>query len=131
MRVVLDRFRLVSGFRLLSALCLVLLAGTIFWQPITRIVRPQVVPSLQHLQVPELLRPKSQGFMVRVVSEPASAEVSIDGATRGSTPLFANVICKQDQEIRITVEKRGFPTWHRAVRCRVGGELTVQAQLGG
>ncbi len=131
MRVVLDRFRLVSGLRLLSALCLFLLAGTVFWQPITRVLRPQVAPTLQHLPVPELLRPRARGFLVRVVSEPASAAVSIDGAARGSTPLFANVTCKEDQEIRITVEKRGFPAWQRAVRCRVGGELTVQAKLGG
>ena len=93
MRNGFDRFRLASGLRLLSALSLLLLAVAIFWQPFTRIAHPRAMPVLQHLPVPEILRPKSKGFMVRVVSEPLAAKVSIDGAARGSTPLFANVTC--------------------------------------
>ncbi len=126
-----DRFRLASGLRLVSALCLLLLAVTVFWQPLRRVVQPWVAPVLQHMPVPEILRPGARGFTVRIVSEPLGAEVSIDGAARGSTPLFANVTCKQDQEIRITVEKPGLPAWRRTVRCRVGGELNVRARLGG
>ncbi len=126
-----DRFRLASGLRLLSALCLVLLAVAVFRQPITHILRPRVAPLLQHLPVPEILRPRARGFMVRVVSEPAAATVSIDGVARGTTPMFTNVICEQDQEVWIAVEKRGFPAWRRTVRCRVGGNLTVRARLAG
>ncbi len=125
-----DRYRLASSLRQLSALCLLLLVATVFWQPLRRAVRPRLAPVLQHLPVPEILRPRDRGFMVRVVSEPLGARVSIDAAERGSTPLFANVTCKQDEEIRITVEKPGFPVWRRTVRCRVGGELTVRAKLG-
>lgn len=131
MRSGFDRFRLASGLRLLSALSFLLLAVAIFWQPFSRIASPQVMPVLQHLPVPEALRPKSKGFMVRVVSEPLAATVAIDGAARGSTPLFANVTCAQDQDVQITVEKKGFPPWRRTVRCRLGGELTVRAKLGG
>ncbi len=127
----LDRFRLASLLRLLSALCLLLLVTTVFWQPLQRFVRPRVAPALQHIPLPEILRRSSRGFMVRVVSEPFGATVSIDGARRGSTPLFANVSCKQDQEVKITVEKPGFPAWRRTVSCRVGDELTVRANLGG
>ncbi len=126
----LDRFTLASGLRLLSAFCLLLLAASIFWQPLARAVRPRVAPALQHMPVPEILRRSPRGFMVRVVSDPTSARVVIEGADRGSTPLFANVTCAQDQEVRITVEKPGFPAWRRTVRCRVGGELTVNARLG-
>lgn len=126
----MDRFRLASALRLLSALCLLLLAIVVFWQPLRRAVRPRVAPVLQHVPVPEVLRPSARGFMVRVVSDPTSARVSIDGAARGSTPLFANVPCEQDQEVRITIEKPGYPAWRRTVRCRVGGELTVNARLG-
>ncbi len=128
-RIAIDRFRLASGLRLLSALCLLLLAFAVFWEPLNRIVRPRVAPALQHLPVPEVLRPRSRGFTVRVVSNPSAARVSIDGAVRGSTPLFANVVCKQDQEVRIAVEKPGYPAWRRVVRCRVGGNLTVNARL--
>ncbi len=131
MRLPLDRFRLASGLRLLSALSLVLLALAVFWQPLRHVVRPRVAPMLQHLPLPEIFRPSPSGFLVRVVSEPLGATVSIDGTERGSTPLFANVTCQQDQEIRITVEKPGFPAWRRTVRCRVGKELTVRARLGG
>ncbi len=126
-----DRFRLASSLRLLSALCLLLLAATVFWHPLRAVFRPRVAPMLQHLPVPELLRPRAKGFTVQVVSSPSAARVSIDGAARGSTPLFANVTCEQDQEVRITVEKQGFPAWRRTVRCRLGGELTVNARLGG
>ncbi len=131
MRMLLDRFRLVSGLRLLSALSLVLLALAVFWQPLLRVVQPRVAPVLQHVPMPEILRPSAKGFIVRVVSEPLGATVSIDGTERGSTPLFGNVTCEQDQEIVIVVEKRGLPAWRRTVRCRVGGELTVRAKLGG
>ncbi len=129
-RVVVDRLRLSGGLRLLSALSLLLLAGAVFWQPLTRIARPWAAPVLQRLPMPEVLRPKARGFMIRVVSQPSTAEVSIDGAARGSTPLFANVACKQDQEVTITVAKPGFSAWRSTVRCRVGCELTVRARLG-
>ncbi len=127
----LDRFRVASGLRLLSALSLLLLALAAFWQPLRYVIRPHLAPALQHVPMPEILRPSSRGFMVRVVSEPLGATVSIDGAERGTTPLFANVTCEQDQEIRITVENPGLPAWRRTVRCRVGKELTVRARLGG
>ena len=126
----MDRFRLASTLRLLSALCLLLLSAAVFWQPLRRAVRPRVAPVLQHVPIPEILRPSARGFMVRVVSEPSGATASIDGAARGSTPLFANVVCEQDQEVRITVVKQGLPAWRQTVRCRVGGEPTVRARLG-
>ncbi len=130
-RAAMDRFWLASGLRLLSALCLLFLALAVFWQPLRRVARPHVAPVLQRVPVPEMLRPQASGFTVRVVSSPSAATVAIDGAERGSTPLFANVKCKEGQEVTIAVEKRGFPAWRRTVRCRVGGELTVQASLGG
>ena len=126
----LDRFWLASCLRLLSALCLLLLAFAVFWQPLRHIVRPRIAPALQHMPLPEILRPTASGFMVRVASSPSGATVSIDGAERGATPLFANVSCEQDQEVAIAVEKSGFPTWRRTVRCLAGGELTIQAELG-
>ncbi len=125
----LDRFRLASSLRLLSASCLLLLAFAIFAQPLRRAVWPHAAPVLQHVPWVEKLRPPSRGFMVRVASRPSGAAVSIDGTARGSTPLFANVVCEQDQEVRIAIEKSGFPAWRRTIRCRVGGELTVQADL--
>ena len=63
-----DRFWLASCLRLLSALCLLALAFAVFWQPLRHVVRPRVVPVLQHMPVPEVLRPRARGFMVRVVS---------------------------------------------------------------
>ena len=127
----LDRFWLASSLRLVSAVCWLGLALAVFWQPIRHVIAPQVTPRLQHLPVPEILRPTSKGFMVRVVSKPSAATISIDGDHRGTTPLFANVTCKQDQEVTLTVAKSGYPEWRRTVRCQVGGELTVQADLGG
>ncbi len=127
----LDRFRLASGLRLLSALCLVLLAFAVFRQPLRRMISPRVAPALRQVPLPEIFHPAPSGFMVRVASSPSAARVSIDGAERGTTPLFANVVCREGQEIAITIEKEGYAGWQRKVRCRVGGELTVQAKLGG
>ncbi len=125
-----DRFRLASGLRLLSGLCLLLLALAVFQQPLRRVFSPRLAPVLRQVPVPEVLRPSPSGFMVRVMSNPSTATVSIDGADRGTTPLFANVTCTEGQEIRITVHKQGFPAWSRTVACRLGGELTVRANLG-
>lgn len=125
-----DRFRIASILRLVSALCLVLLAVTVVWQPLSRIVRPRIAPALQHMPLPELLRSSPDGFMVRIVSDPLGATVSIDGNPRGSTPLFANVACEPGEKIDIKVEKQGFPAYRRTVPCRLGEELTLQAKLG-
>ncbi len=131
MRGRFDRFWLASILRLLSALFLVLLAVTVFWQPLQRVVNPTGAPALRQLPLPKLLGPKpAKGFMVRVVSSPSGATVSIDGADRGSTPLFANVACEDGQDVLIAVAQRGFPAWSRTVSCQVGDELTVQANLG-
>ena len=128
-RVQVDRFWLASCLRLASALCLLLLAFAVFWQPLRRAVQPRLTSALQHVPLPEILRPRARGFMVRVVSAPSGATVSIDGAARGSTPLFANVVCEQDEKIEIEIAKPGLPAWRRTVQCRVGGELTVRAEL--
>ncbi len=126
-----DRYWLARALRLLSGLSLLILALAVFQQPLRRVVRPRVAPALSRIPLPEALRPESSGFMVRVVSSPSAATVLIDGAVRGATPLFANIVCKEGQEIAIAVEKEGHAGWRRKVRCRVGGELTVQAKLGG
>ncbi len=131
-RLRLERWRLAGCLRALSALALVVLAAAVFWQPLERVLGPRVAPVVDRVPLPEILRPRpARGFLVRVVSEPGGAEVSIDGEPRGRTPLFANVHCEADQEVPIIVEKPGHPPWRRTVPCRVGGELTVRARLGG
>ena len=125
-----DRYQIASGLRLLSALALLCLAVAVFWQPLQRVLAPGAAPELRQLPLPKLFGPKpDKGFMVRVVSRPSGATVSIDGAERGSTPLFGNVVCQEGQQVHVAVAKQGFPVWSRTVPCRVGGELTIQANL--
>ena len=115
---------------MLCALFLVVLALAVFWRPLTLVLGPKVPSVVHQLGLPRLLQRSAKGFMVRVVSEPLGARVSIDGADRGTTPLFGNVACEEGQEITIAVDKPGHPRWLRTVTCRVGGELTVRARLG-
>ncbi|MEM7356349.1 MAG: PEGA domain-containing protein [Acidobacteriota bacterium] len=122
--------RLARCLRVLSALCLVVLALAVFRRPLDRVLGPKLPTAIRQLDLPQTMRPSAKGFMVRVVSEPGGAQVAIDGAVRGSTPLFANVPCTDGQTIEVVVEKQGHPAWRRSVPCRVGGELTVQARLG-
>ena len=126
-----DRYLLAGCLRLLSGLSLVVLALALFWQPLRAVIGPKVVPVIEKVPLPEILRPRAKGFMIRVVSEPSGGTVRIDGAERGRAPLFGNVACGEGQEVVIEVEKAGYPPWRRTVPCRVGGELTVRARLGG
>ena len=122
--------RLAGGLRVLSALCLVVLALAVFRRPLDLVLGPRLPASVRQLELPRIVKPSARGFMVRIVSEPRGARVAIDGTGRGSTPLFANVPCTDGEEVEIVVEKQGYPRWRRGVPCRVGGELTVKARLG-
>ncbi len=124
------RIRLIHFLRLLSGFFLVLLALAVFERPLTLVLGYRVAPTAQRLGLPRLFGPKpDKGFMVRVVSEPSGARVLLDGAERGTTPLFANVACEDGQEVAIEVVQEGYPRWRRTVSCRVGGELTARARL--
>ncbi len=130
-RFSVGRYRLAGCLRIVSSLSLVVLVLALFWQPLRAVLWPRVVPVMQKVPLPEILRPSAKGFMVRVVSEPRGATVWIDGSERGRAPLFGNVACEEGQEVVIEVVAAGHPRWRRTVPCRVGGELTVRARLGG
>ena len=126
-----SRGYLARLLRVLSSVCLVLLALAIFRRPLALVLEPRLLPAVQQLGIPRLFSPAAaKGFMVRVVSVPSGAKVLVDGADRGATPLFANVVCEEGQKVAIEVEKAGYPRWRRTVPCRVGGELTARARLG-
>ena len=92
-RFSVERYRLAGCLRVVSMLSLVVLALALFWQPLRAVLGPKVIPVVQKIPLPEILRPSAKGFMVRVVSEPRGATVWIDGAERGRAPLFGNVAC--------------------------------------
>ena len=130
-RVVVDRFRVAGCLRALSGLSLLVLTLALFWQPLRATFGPRVIPVLEKVPLPAALSPVAEGFLVRVVSEPSGATVWIDGAERGRTPLFGNVACDEGQEVVIAARKPPHPEWRQTVICRVGGELTLRARLGG
>ncbi len=131
MRYSVTRYRAAGCLRIVAGFALVVLACAVFWRPLTRTLGPSVAPTVQQLDLPQLWRPApAKGFLVRITSEPSGGTVSLDGAERGKTPLFANVACDEGQQIAIVVEKQGSALWHRIVSCRVGKELTVRARLG-
>ncbi|MEM7584329.1 MAG: PEGA domain-containing protein [Acidobacteriota bacterium] len=127
-----NRQRAAGCLRIIAGLALLVLALAVFWRPLNLVLGPKIAPTVQQLDLPRVWRPApAQGFLVRITSDPSAAQVRLDGAERGSTPLFANVACEAGQPISIVIEKPGLPAWQRTVPCRVGKELTVRARLRG
>ncbi len=71
------------------------------------------------------LRPASDGARVEFGSEPAGAEVFVNGKFVGSTP---SSISLAPGEYSVEVRKRGYETWEREVTI-TGGDVKVLAEL--
>lgn len=63
---------------------------------------------------------------VSVTSEPAGAEISVDGKFEGSTP---SKLLLTPGEHTVSVSRPGFKTWERKITVEVGAEKTVNALL--
>jgi S1-C subfamily serine protease len=63
---------------------------------------------------------------VSIMSEPAGAEISIDGVFDSSTP---SKLLLTPGEHTIRVSRPGFKTWERKITVEVGAEKTVNALL--
>ena len=59
---------------------------------------------------------------VELSSEPSGAEVIVDGASRGHTPLTTEVLA-EGEDVRVELE--GFKTWQKTLRVGVGETLTL------
>jgi hypothetical protein len=64
---------------------------------------------------------------VKVSSEPAGAEVYLDGNFAGSTPSTLQL---QPGSYKLTVKLEGFRDWQRDLKVVAGSELNVDAKLG-
>ncbi|HWR35792.1 MAG TPA: PEGA domain-containing protein [Clostridia bacterium] len=62
---------------------------------------------------------------VQVSSDPAAADIEVDGAFVGNTPSALNLA---PGEYRITVSKRGYTAWQRTLRVG-GGNVNLMAEL--
>jgi len=70
-----------------------------------------------------------QGFAISVDSSPAGARVLLDGSEKGETPLAASVDCEAGQKIEVRIEKDGFRSQRRTVRCRADALVRLQVRL--
>lgn len=70
-------------------------------------------------------KPADAKTKVTVTSEPAGADIEIDGSFVGNTPSSIEIMAG---EHRIVVKKVGFKSWERTVRTS-GGDVNLAAQL--
>jgi hypothetical protein len=62
---------------------------------------------------------------IKVLSEPGSADIEVDGAFVGNTPSTIQVLPGSHQLI---VKKVGFKEWSRTVNV-TGGDINISAEL--
>lgn len=121
--------RLAMVLRLLASVSL-LAVTVLVMQDSLRLACLQWFPSVGSLEIPWLTaRGSVPGFVVQVQSRPPGAQVEIDGQARGTTPMLANVECRNGQEVVLRVELSGFAPEARHVICREGGRLLARLEL--
>jgi hypothetical protein len=69
--------------------------------------------------------PTSNNAEVTVVSNPAGADIEVDGAFVGSTPSTINVTAGDHT---ISLKKSGFTTWEKTMKVS-GGKIQISADL--
>jgi hypothetical protein len=70
-----------------------------------------------------------EGFGLSVESRPAGARVLVDGRDAGETPIVTTVDCAPGQPVEVRVERRGFRSARREVRCRADALLELSFPL--
>ena len=68
----------------------------------------------------------SQVSTVSIKSDPAGAEITIDGKFVGTTPSSVQI---QPGERTITIEKVGFKSWLKTMSVTAGGSVSLDATL--
>ncbi len=128
------RFRIAGGLRLLSALSLLGLAVLVFIGPSSEWFGPRVELGLA--QAPKLLpgaqtgsRAGARGFIVTARPNPAGTRLWWDGQERGSTPVVANVRCREGADVELGLRAEGYAPWAKTVACREGGSLLIKPRL--
>jgi len=71
-----------------------------------------------------------QGFGLSIGTTPLGARVLVDGNDVGESPIVTTVDCEPGQDVEVVVEKRGFRSERRNVRCRVDALLELSVALG-
>lgn len=63
-----------------------------------------------------------------IFSKPDKAEVILDGQPKGSTPVAANLTCRDNERVAVELQKPGFLSWEKVFRCKEGS-IKVEAIL--
>jgi hypothetical protein len=63
---------------------------------------------------------------VEIVSSPAGAEIEVDGAFLGHTPSEVRLVVG---ERMVTITKKGYNPWHRAIEVLLGSKQTISVDL--
>jgi hypothetical protein len=85
----------------------------------------QVAAATAPTPTPALMTPGAAASTVRITSEPAGAEIEVNGAFVGSTPATFQI---PSGTHRIAV-RRGAAVWQRDVLIQPGSSITVNALL--
>jgi len=94
---------------------------------------PRIPPAEEPTAEPEPPVPPSGGFQVihtviEIISEPAGAEVLVNGISKGKTP--ARITDLQPGTYEIEVRKEGYSSYHKTARFEANSEYTIRVTLG-
>jgi PEGA domain-containing protein len=64
--------------------------------------------------------------MVSLESNPAGADIEVDGSFVGSTPLDVRLT---EGEHTVSVKKTGFKDWERKIKVNAGNNVHLSAEL--
>jgi hypothetical protein len=81
--------------------------------------QPKVVSST-------VAHPVVDSILVKFTSDPAGADVTIDGEYAGSTPLDLRL---KEGTRSISIKKRGFVQWERKIHLEIGDHRAVNVDL--
>ncbi|WP_439133981.1 PEGA domain-containing protein [Pseudomaricurvus sp.] len=84
------------------------------------------VKAQQHKTLPDIQLVKADG-LVKVVSSPAGASITVDGQFRGKTP--SEVALKPGKSYNITLFKDGYQPQHRQINVVSGKEASLNVNL--
>jgi len=70
-----------------------------------------------------------EGFGLSIGTTPAGARVRVNGDDVGETPIVTTVDCEAEQDVEVVVQKPGYQSSSRHVRCRSNALLEISVAL--
>lgn len=99
------------------------------FQQATESSRGEVEDPAEVAKIIKVIRGHFTGFSLLVDSQPAGAQVFVDGESRGRTPSLMNLQCRLGSDIEIRVEKAGYESYRHTSACEGSAIVSVKPKL--